>query len=110
MRPASAARLATLALAAATLLSCGSPANFACTRDAECDVDPGGVCAWTGYCAYPSPACPSGLQYSPNAGVFSNRCVEGPPEAGTPDGGDGGDGGSGEGGVGAGDGGGNGSS
>jgi hypothetical protein len=70
---------AAAAMAMAALPSCGSSSgHFACTSNTQCNLNPNGVCeSASGFCAYPDPACASGLRYSGGAGAFSNMCVQG---------------------------------
>jgi hypothetical protein len=52
-----------------------------CQRDEQCSLagEPG-VCVSDGHCAYPDPACPSGLSYPQGAPYgLAGECV--PPEA-----------------------------
>ncbi len=56
--------------------SCSFDTAFACDDDQQCAVRPGGTCAVSGWCAYPSDPCPSGRAYGPHAPKsFAGNCV-----------------------------------
>jgi alpha-tubulin suppressor-like RCC1 family protein len=51
---------------------------FTCDQSTQCDAHQGGMCSAEGSCAYPDPACPSGMRFDENAASdLAGECVGG---------------------------------